>query len=426
MVIVNHAGIIGIMLSVAPGKELRIGSLIREPSGMVKFTVDQAFIDMGRGRPLVSMSWKGTSEEETRARLRSTSDKVMLGGSLPPFFQNLLPEGALLELVEKEFGAGAFDNFDVLARLGEDLPGAVVARLEAGSARPVLRSDNIEATRSAPDPSIRFSLAGVQLKFSATNKGALTIPAKAGGGHLILKTPSMEYPLVPEAEWTALKLAEAVDVRVVKAELIGKEMVDGIPDKYLPDGQLSLCVERFDRRDNGGRIQVEDFAQIVGAMGDQKYTRANETTIMNIVQRFCTDGRGELLESVRRIVVNLLLGNGDAHLKNWSFIYLPSGNVALTPAYDIVPTFLYGDAKMALEFGGTKDSYLVGLRKFERAAGGLKVPPKVIIDQVIETVRKAQGMWPPLIKEAPLTQDMKDGLHARLSTLPLVKEVVSS
>jgi serine/threonine-protein kinase HipA len=178
---------IGIMLSVAPGKELRIGSFIREPSGMVRFTVDQAFIDMGRVRPLVSMSWKGTSEEDTRARLRSTSDKVMLGGSLPPFFQNLLPEGALLELVEKEFGAGAFDNFDVLARLGEDLPGAVVARLEAGSAPPVSRSDTIESTRSAPDPSIRFSLAGVQLKFSATNRGALTIPAKAGGGHLILK-----------------------------------------------------------------------------------------------------------------------------------------------------------------------------------------------------------------------------------------------
>ena len=54
------------------------------------------------------------------------------------------------------------------------------------------------------------------------------------------------------------------------------------------------------------------------------------------------------------------------------------------------------------------------------------MPPKVIIDQVIETVRKAQGMWPPIIKEAPLTQDMKDRLLARLSTLPLVKEVVSS
>jgi serine/threonine-protein kinase HipA len=84
----------------------------------------------------------------------------MFGGSLPSFFQNLLPEGALRELVEKEFGAGAFDNFDVLAKLGEDLPGALIARLEAGSPALAARVDKQPATKPAPSEEIRFSLAG--------------------------------------------------------------------------------------------------------------------------------------------------------------------------------------------------------------------------------------------------------------------------
>ncbi len=426
MLIVNRAGLIGITFAVAPGKELRVGSLIREPSGTVRFFVDDGYIALGKERPLVSVSWRGANEEETVARLRATGDKVMFGGSLPSFFQNLLPEGALRELVEKEFGAGAFDNFDVLAKLGEDLPGALIARLEAGSPALAARVDKQPATKPAPSEEIRFSLAGVQLKFSATKRAALTIPAKTGDGHLILKTPSPQHAFLPEAEWTALRLAAAVGVRVANADLIAQEKIDGIAAEYLLKGQRSLSLERFDRGPEGQRIQSEDFAQIVGAMGDQKYTKANEATVMNIVQRFCYDGRGELLESVRRIVVNLLLGNGDAHLKNWSFLYPRSGEITLTPAYDIVPTFLYGDAKMALEFGGTKDPNLVGLRRFERAAGALKVAPKVIIDQVIDTVRKAVHSWPPIIDEAPLPSEMKGKLLSRLSTLSLVREVVSA
>jgi serine/threonine-protein kinase HipA len=370
------------------------------------------------------LAWRGRNEEETHVRLRSTGDKVMQGGSLPPFFQNMLPEGALRGLVEKEFGAGAFDNFDVLARLGEDLPGALIARQEAGVEQAVARKDKIVEHEAAT--SIRFSLAGVQLKFSATKSGSLTIPAQKGDGHLILKTPSPQHAMLPEAEWTALKLAEAVDVRVAKAQLVSRDEIEGIPEQYLKTNERSLTLERFDRGPESMRTQIEDFAQIIGSMGDQKYTKANETTIMNIVQRFSTDSRGELLESVRRIAVNLLLGNGDAHLKNWSFVYPIGGDVSLTPAYDIVPTFLYGDTKMALEFGGTKDPNLIGLHKFERTAGALKIDPKILTGQVKETVKKALDVWPTIIADAPITKEMGNKLMERLRTLPLVKEVAAA
>lgn len=426
MLIVNRTGVIGISLSTAPDKELRVGSLVREPSGSVKFTIDDDYVELGEDRPLISLAWKGGTEEETRLRLRAAGDKIMQGGSLPPFFQNLLPEGALRELVEKEFGAGAFDNFDVLARLGLDLPGALLARQEAGIQQAAIRADKpIEKGREATPP-IRFSLAGVQLKFSATKSGSITIPAQDGDGHLILKTPLPQHPLLPEAEWTALQLAQAAGVRVARADLVESDMIDGIPEQHLRKGELSLAVQRFDRGLGGIRYQTEDFAQIVGAMGDQKYTKANETTIMNIVQKFSTDSRGELLESVRRIVVNLLLGNGDAHLKNWSFIYPIGGGITLTPAYDIVPTFLYGDDRMALEFGGTRDPELIKMNRFERAAGKLGVDPRVLTRQVEEIVAISLDTWPSIIADAPLPEPMKEKITERLHSLPLVQEVRST
>ncbi|MEK1852266.1 MAG: HipA domain-containing protein [Phyllobacterium sp.] len=425
MRIVERAAVIGIYLVPAPDRELRVGTLIRDKAGTVTFVVDDGYIAMGPRRPLVSLAWQGRSEEETVARLTNRGDKIMHGGLLPPFFENLLPEGALRELVAKEFGAGAFDNFDVLARLGQDLPGAVVARWEAGTLAPTTTGAIREDVEAIFAKRIHFSLAGVQLKFSMTMKqGSLTLlPAKDSEGEIILKTPARHYDRVPEAEYTALKLAEAVGVRVVDAWLVGADQIDGVPKEFLPSGAMSLAVRRFDRHANNRRTQIEDFAQILGAVGNQKYTKGNEATVMNIVHRFSADPRGELLEAVRRIVVNILLGNGDAHLKNWSFLYPDAGDIALSPAYDLVPTFLYGDDEMALPLGNNKNPYTVGLRRFERAAGLLKVEPKVLVKEVKSTVENAMDTWPGLLEDLPLTDEANRAIIDRLYKLQLAGEI---
>jgi serine/threonine-protein kinase HipA len=109
-----------------------------------------------------------------------------------------------------------------------------------------------------------------------------------------------------------------------------------------------------------------------------------------MVRRLTSDPRGELLEAIRRVVVDLMLGNGDAHLKNWSFIYTDGRRTELSPAYDIVPTFHYGDGALALKFGGTNNPFLITLHRFERAAGLWKVDPKVVIKEVRLTVERKQ------------------------------------
>jgi serine/threonine-protein kinase HipA len=304
-------------------------------------------------------------------------------------------------------------------------PGAIVARLEAGqTAQPVRKSS---ASRQVPDQpvdnKIRFSLAGVQLKFSMTKRGSFAMPALDQAGDLILKMPSPMYPLLPELEFSALNLAAVAGVRVVEASLVKPDSVEGLPREFLDSGEHSLAVRRFDRAPGECRIHIEDFAQIVGAIDERKYTMANTETVLNMVRRFTSDPRGELLEAIRRVVVDLMLGNGDAHLKNWSFIYTDGRRTELSPAYDMVPTFHYGDGALALKFGGTNNPFLITLHRFERAAGLWRVDPKVVIKEVRLTVERILDMWPKAMEKLPLPEKVQQAIKDRWPKMALVGEL---
>ena len=149
---------------------------------------------------------------------------------------------------------------------------------------------------------------------------------------------------------------------------------------------------------------------------------ATTETVINMIRRFSTDRRDDILEAVRRIVADVLLGNGDNHLKNWSFIFPEPGQVRLSPAYDIVPTFLFipGD-RMALRFVGTHQFEIVNLHRFERVASFVQVDPKWIAREVKATVQRALDLWPMAAPEL-LGEERGNRIIERLSTLQLVRE----
>ena len=135
--------------------------------------------------------------------------------------------------------------------LGHDLPGAVG----------VVREDHVDDPRHTPtspkywDDSpdvLRFSLAGVQLKFSAieTAAGGLTIPARGMGGDWILKLPSVHYDAVPENEYSMMTLAREVGIEVPETRLVPMGRVEGLPPEAV-DGRIAdmnaLAVRRYDR-----------------------------------------------------------------------------------------------------------------------------------------------------------------------------------
>jgi serine/threonine-protein kinase HipA len=220
-----------------------------------------------------------------------------------------------------------------------------------------------------------------------------------------------------------MELARLIGVDTAPCRLVSRDQVRGIPEKILAHGENVLVVERFDRTADGARVHMEDAAQILGAVGDRKYTMATTETIMNMISRFSTDRRADLQEAVRRVVADVLLGNGDNHLKNWSFVFPRRGEIRLSPAYDIVPTVLFipGDG-LALRFSGAQAFEKVTFRRFERVAAYLGLDPRGIVGLVSAAIDRALEAWP---EAAPRLLGAERGaiILDRLERLPLVQEV---
>lgn len=419
--------ILGVHLLDQARGSVRVGTLTRDADGAVAFIISETYL-RDPERPVLSLSWYDpTSDEATRARLAGRGDKIALHGSLPPWFAGLLPEGALRDLVLTEMGPGDHDQFDVLTRLGADLPGAVLVtpETEAPTSAGPLDLVSVKGFRATePKGLVKFSLAGVQLKFTANADGErLTVPGRGDIGHCIIKAASERYPRLPDVEYAGMELARLIGVETASCRLMPRGAVMGVPEEMLAHGEQVLVVDRFDRGPAGVRVHIEDAGQIIGAVGDRKYTMATTETIINMVSRFSTDRRADILEAIRRVVADVLIGNGDNHLKNWSFRFPVPGQVRLSPAYDIVPTVLFMPADtLALRFVRTHNFEAVDLHRFERVASFLRVDPKWILREVRTTIERALTLWPDVVPDL-LGEKWATSLLARLETLKLVQEV---
>jgi serine/threonine-protein kinase HipA len=413
---------LGVHLETPGGERIRVGGLVRHADDTVRFDVDESYIALGPSRPVLSSAWVAPGDEEkTVARLLDRRDKRALFGMLPPWFKNLLPEGALRALVESQMPTGHAADFDVLEWLGRDLPGAVIVLSESGSSGGVPDEEDAQL----PDGvRVRFSLAGIQLKLSMLKRDeSLTLPARGTAGEIIAKLPSEKLPHLPEVEYSSMVLAAAAGVAVPSFELIPVSAVRGVPKKLLSAGPNVLAVRRFDRADDR-RVHVEDFAQILGAVDDQKYARANDETILKMAGMFSERGVPAVMEAASRMAVNILLGNTDAHLKNWSFIYPDGRHALLSPAYDIVAVYVYDSSDMmALKFQGTRSADLMGLAKFQRAAGYAGAAPNAVTKHVRATVERAADTWPALLRDLPMPDEFKQQLRERWSRLALSKDI---
>lgn len=245
-----------------------------------------------------------------------------------------------------------------------------------------------------PAPPYRFSLAGIQLKFSAlaATRGGLTIPAGGVGGDWIVKLPSQTFSHVPENEWAMLHLAGAVGIPVMETRLVPLEDIAGLPTLGpLAKGQ-ALAVKRFDRAAHGRRIHMEDFAQVYNLFPADKYGKVSYTNLANMV--WTLTGETGLTDFIRRLVFSILIGNGDMHLKNWSFLYPDTHTPALTPAYDLVSTIPYlADDRLALTLSETKDMQAITQDHFKRLVKKAHVPSHLVLETAQDTVAATLAVW---------------------------------
>lgn len=336
---------------------------------------------------------------------------------LHPTLSNLLPEGSLRELIAQGLKVHIDNEFHILSYLGGDLPGAIEAMpLEPEDVPGYVLNSHGKAKAAKFDKltqESKFSLAGVQMKFSMKEKdGRYNLSKGDVLGDWIIKTPSTKHKFVPLNEYTAMSLAGLVGIDIPEIKLVELDKLDNLPQINLPDEKEAFAIKRFDRADDQ-RIHMEDFAQILVKYPHEKYTAANYENIGKVIYGFSGDGLADAQQFARRLLVNILLANGDAHLKNWSFLYSDKVTPRLSPAYDIVTTNVYieNETQYALKLGKTKEWYVVSMAHFQTWADKSGIPWRAIKPHLDDTLSKARELWPEALKALPMEDAHKNGLR---------------
>lgn len=365
-------------------------------------------------RPTLSLSFKD-------ARGDLIIDHPPVQTRVQTFFSNLLPEGGMRDYLAGRAGVKPMRDYALLEVLGADLPGAVELR-PSGAGRRDDEAASLVTALTDPESPFRFSLAGVQLKFSALARehGGLTIPAGGAGGDWIVKLPSPRWRGVAENEFSMMTLAAAVGLDVPEVRLTPLAALDGLPDDVVRGEGAAFAVRRFDRRAEGGKVHIEDFAQIFGVYPEEKYAKARYRSIARVL--WLEAGEAAVREFVARLVFNTLIGNADMHLKNWSVIYPDGRTPALAPGYDFLSTTPYlPDENMALRFETGRRMTDLSLDELSRLAARAEIPPALVYDSARATVDRFQTVWAAEAAHLPMHGDVRAEVDRLLRSIPLVQ-----
>ena len=414
-----------------PGGGRRAIGYLSQYGDILRVSFDEAYI-ADPGRPTLSLAYRGADEAATRAILASARDTRVSrsDGRWPSYFQNLLPEGHNRERLAQQRGCAADDEFELLAAAGHDLMGAL-------EVEPVPTSEGIPDTvrhwhtalgLDVLEPGFvempvedAAAIPGVVTKFSAVQDGRRYVVKRHGAaGSFILKLPSTRHPDLVANEYTGYRLCGALGLDCAQAHVIGRADAD-LPEQ-VPFEQI-LAVRRFDRTPEGGRIHMEEFAQVLQYEPRQKYGRGLATdwpAMLRVLDRLSPHPVADVRECVRRLVAFILLGNSDAHLKNWALRYPDGVAPVLAPLYDPVCVAAFFEDVPARDYGVNRavDTTLrafdgAALEALLRAAGLLR--PARLMAIARDTVRQAQAEWPALLAQDGTPASVRRCVEARLA-----------
>ena len=214
---------------------------------------------------------------------------------------------------------------------------------------PRLSITRADIPRIRAETAARMSISGVQDKVSLRLERGHLVVAATGGEYILKPIPGTRLPELhddlPANEHLTMQLAEQVfGIRTAANGLV-----------RLADDELAYFTRRFDRTRDGARIPQEDFCQLMGRTPDShgtnyKYDSSYEE-LGHTLRRFCAAYLVEVEELMRRMLFCYAIGNGDAHLKNFSVQRQPAGDYLLSPAYDLVASSLHlpDETRLALD-----------------------------------------------------------------------------
>lgn len=399
-----------------------VGEVSEAADGRTEFRFLETYYEMVP-RPVLGQKFEDDLRRVHRSRHR---------GELPDFFANLTPEGRLRELIEQTTFVEPGDDLALLAYVGRDLPGAVEVRpyegedLVSAGASPADLQPTGEPDEETSE-GLRFSLAGVQLKLSMLRQGEkLTAPLQDQAGDWIAKFASPSFPHLPENEYSILEWARTAGFDVPKCHLheVGdldpnSDLLD-IVRRIVSEGTKVLAIRRYDRG-AAGRIHQEDFAQVVGLPPTLKYEQIRHEDMAILVRQLM--GEEGVEEYVRRLVLTIATGNGDAHLKNWSLVYPDRIRPVWSPLYDQVATVAWRAParELALKLGGAKAFGQIDLQAFVRFAERAEIDHRRLSPWIDETLDRLRQAWRDCHRELPLEPSHRKAIENHWQQVPLLK-----
>jgi serine/threonine-protein kinase HipA len=357
-----------------------VGRLERLSQARLRFTYATSWVDRG-GAPLslgLPVREEGFEDEECR-----------------PFFSGLLPEGEFLKAIARAFQLSTSNAFSVLAEIGGECAGAIslaapgaippfasessptwLGEAELGElivelpGRPLLIGLDVE------DEGVRLSLAGARDK----------LPVLARDSELGITRghpPSTHIVKIPIADVEGMVANEAFCMAL--ATELGLATATAAPIRVA--GHEALLVTRYDRRAEGEdvrRIHQEDLCQALTCMPANKYEADGGPGVRQcaaLLRERSAAPANDLLAFLDALVFNLLIGNADAHSKNYSLLLEGDRAPCLAPLYDLLSTRIYGrrfGRKMAMKYGGEYRFDRIRGRHLDRLAADLALSPRPV------------------------------------------------
>ena len=376
-----------------------VGCLEQTDSGDLAFAYDADYLEaasygISLSMPLSTESYKGPQ--------------------VKAFFSGLLPEESVRDRLAKYLGLSEKNPFALLEAVGGDCAGALA--LYPYGEQPPKASDDVEVlddTRLrevldlikrrpmlAGDDGYRLSLAGAQDKLAVGFKDEKVLLIKGGAPTTHILKPIIER--VKDSahnELFCMKLANMVGLDVPEASL-----------HFVGDTPYYL-VERYDRQigEDGviTRIHQEDFCQALGIAPEIKYEREggpNIAACQDVIAKHAARPAADQIKLLNIVLFNYLVGNADAHGKNFSLLY-KGKKPELAPAYDLLSTAIYLDLseKMAMKIGGKYKPKDVFLRHFHRLVPDTKAAQSAMNRQIKTKTEKMMEAAPSL--KASLIRD---------------------
>ncbi|MCK5241354.1 HipA domain-containing protein [bacterium] len=238
----------------------------------------------------------------------------------------------------------------------------------------------------------KLSISGVQPKLSMRlNRQTKELEVVTTDGEFILKPQVITFLNLPQNEQLCMTIAAHLGIDIPPHMLL-----------RLKDQTWAYLVKRFDRMGQT-KIHQEDFFQILGKQ--DKYQGSVEEIGKKLKMVSSVPGLDVQL-FFERILFYFIIGNGDAHFKNFSIYYTAPNYIRLAPAYDIVSSKLLipGEEDSALSINGKKNKITV--EDFKALADYLGIPPKVVANKFLDQEKIIKEM----ILDSKLTEEEKDRL----------------